>query len=840
MTGHAGCLRGVEHHGGRSSRFTPPPVTRRRGRPLRVACRTDPRCDLRASRRSERPSRAGGVGQRGPQGTERGRTQSLALGREGAARAAAGGDETRGRGSCFSHKCLEKSRPEQKQAGVSRMLDRRAVRRELCEPAVRWKLQERALARSSFAPKTTSPSSPRERRPEVSAGGTLRFRQRRPRDGAPPKMADNLPSEFDVVVIGTGLPESIIAAACARSGQRVLHVDSRNYYGGNWASFSFSGLLSWIKENQQKTDINDECEDWRKLILENEEVISLSKKDKTIQHVEDFCFGDQDSAEDVEEAGALPKLPVFGASGAEGVAPESEKECPPVESALPEVESAEPEKATGTEPASAMEGNDTEITSENESSQSAALGKSTLESGKTEAAPSEISAQEPKKITYSQIVREGRRFNIDLVSKLLYSRGLLIDLLIKSNVSRYAEFKNATRILAFREGKVEQVPCSRADVFNSRQLTMVEKRMLMKFLTFCLDYEQHPDEYQDYENSTFAQFLRTRKLTPSLQHFILHSIAMVSETDCSTLQGLQATKKFLQCLGRYGNTPFLFPLYGQGEIPQCFCRMCAVFGGIYCLRHSVQCLVVDKESGRCKAIVDHFGQRISANYFIVEDSYLSESVCTNVCYRQISRAVLITDESVLNTDSEQQVSILTVPPVDLGRPAVCVIELCSSTMTCMKDTYLVHLTCPSTKTAREDLEPVVQKLFNLNTEKETDNEELEKPRVLWAVYFNMRDSSGVDKNSYDGLPSNVYVCSGPDSALGNDCAVKQAETIFQEMFPTEEFCPPPPNPEDIIYDEDEIVPEESGFSNSAETKPESSTEEGSSGGSTAVKEDNEE
>lgn len=56
---------------------------------------------------------------------------------------------------------------------------------------------------------------------------------------------------------------------------------------------------------------------------------------------------------------------------------------------------------------------------------------------------------------------------------------------------------------------------------------------------------------------------------------------------------------------------------------------------------------------------------------------------------------------------------------------------------------------------------------------ETENEEPKKPRVLWAVYFNMRDSSGVEKKSYDGLPSNVYVCSGPDSALGNDCAVKQ-------------------------------------------------------------------
>ncbi|NXM76731.1 RAE2 geranylgeranyltransferase, partial [Serilophus lunatus] len=622
-------------------------------------------------------------------------------------------------------------------------------------------------------------------------------------------MADRLPSEFDVVVLGTGLPESILAAACARSGQRVLHVDSRNYYGGNWASFSFSGLLSWIKENQQKTDVSDECEDWKKLILENEEAIPLSRKDRTIQHVEDFCFGDQDSAEGVEEAGALPKPPVLGASGAEG--------CPGAGSSF-----QEPEQPTGTEAGGAPGGDGAGTASGSDSSPATAP-----EPGQAETAAPEPPGQEPKKVTYSQIVREGRRFNIDLVSKLLYSRGLLIDLLIKSNVSRYAEFKNATRVLAFREGKVQQVPCSRADVFNSRQLTMVEKRMLMKFLTFCLDYEEHPEEYQEHEGSTFAQFLQTRKLTPSLQHFILHSIAMVSETECRTLEGLQATRKFLQCLGRYGNTPFLFPLYGQGEIPQCFCRLCAVFGGIYCLRHPVRGLVRDGASGRCKAIVDHFGQRISAKYFIVEDSYLSESTCTNVCYRQISRAVLITDQSVLNTDSEQQVSILSVPPLELGKPAVCVIELCSSTMTCMKDTYLVHLTCPSTKTAREDLEPVVQKLFNLNAEKETENEELEKPRVLWAVYFNMRDSSGVERSSYDGLPSNVYVCSGPDSALGNDCAVKQAQTIFQEMFPTEEFCPPPPNPEDIIYDEEEVEPEESGVSNSAESKPESSAEESS-------------
>ncbi|NWY37565.1 RAE1 geranylgeranyltransferase, partial [Sylvia atricapilla] len=224
----------------------------------------------------------------------------------------------------------------------------------------------------------------------------------------------------------------------------------------------------------------------------------------------------QDSAEGVEEAGALPKLPVFGVPAAQGVSPESEESpaakgislgsegspaaeevSPGPEKENPAVESpGEEEQAPGSDPGRAAPGAGAETAPGSGAAPSTASGESAPEPAKTEPAPSESAAQEPKRITYSQIVREGRRFNIDLVSKLLYSRGLLIDLLIKSNVSRYAEFKNATRVLAFREGKVEQVPCSRADVFNSRQLTMVEKRMLMKFLTFCLDYEQHPEEYQ--------------------------------------------------------------------------------------------------------------------------------------------------------------------------------------------------------------------------------------------------------------------------------------------------------------------------------------------------------
>ncbi|XP_036860707.1 rab proteins geranylgeranyltransferase component A 1 isoform X2 [Manis javanica] len=628
----------------------------------------------------------------------------------------------------------------------------------------------------------------------------------------PVKMADNLPSEFDVIVIGTGLPESIFAAACSRSGQRVLHVDS-SYYGGNWASFSFSGLLSWLKEYQENSDIVKESPVWQEQILENEEAISLSRKDKTIQHVEVFCHASQDLHEDVEETGALQKnhASLTSANSTEA----ARSAGLPTEDESLSAESCEmpTEQTPSSHPESALEVSEVKKTGEKENhcdDETCAQSISEEETNENVPTAEDISEQPQKsRITYSQIIKEGRRFNIDLVSKLLYSRGLLIDLLIKSNVSRYAEFKNITRILAFREGRVEQVPCSRADVFNSKQLTMVEKRMLMKFLTFCLEYEEHPDEYKAYKDITFSEYLKTQKLTSNLQYFVLHSIAMTSEIASSTIDGLKATKNFLHCLGQYGNTPFLFPLYGQGELPQCFCRMCAVFGGIYCLRHSVQCLVVDKESGKCKAIIDQFGQRIIAKHFLVEDSYFSENTCSNVQYRQISRAVLITDRSVLKADSDQQISILTVPAEEPGTLAVRVIELCSSTMTCMKGTYLVHLTCTSSKTAREDLEPVVQKLFAPYTETEIEIEEVEKPRLLWALYFNMRDSSDVSRNAYNDLPSNVYVCSGPDCGLGNDNAVKQAETLFQKICPNEDFCPPPPNPEDIILDGDSLQPEAS-------------------------------
>ena len=69
----------------------------------------------------------------------------------------------------------------------------------------------------------------------------------------------------------------------------------------------------------------------------------------------------------------------------------------------------------------------------------------------------------------------------------------------------------------------------------------------MKYLKFCMDYQNHPEIYENYVNRTYHDFLKHEKLTDNLIHFVMHSIAMV-EADINTLEGLEATQKFLSSL----------------------------------------------------------------------------------------------------------------------------------------------------------------------------------------------------------------------------------------------------------------------------------------------------
>lgn len=124
-------------------------------------------------------------------------------------------------------------------------------------------------------------------------------------------------------------------------------------------------------------------------------------------------------------------------------------------------------------------------------------------------------------------------------------------------------------MLTWLNGQLEIVPCSRSDVFSNTKVTVVEKRMLMKLLSECMDNDEQ--QFAEYENKKFLNYLKDKKLTANLIHYVLYAISM-STDDTSCLTAIKNTKRFLNSLGRFGKTPFLYSMYGSGELPQAFCR----------------------------------------------------------------------------------------------------------------------------------------------------------------------------------------------------------------------------------------------------------------------------
>lgn len=261
-----------------------------------------------------------------------------------------------------------------------------------------------------------------------------------------------------------------------------------------------------------------------------------------------------------------------------------------------------------------------------------------------------------------------------------YCNGKLVDLLISSNICRYTEFRAVDKVLTILNGTIDIVPGSRSDIFTKKNVSIIEKRLLMKFMAQCMEFDKIDEEAENDKkeflefpkDGKFVDLMKQQKLTDNLIHYILHAMCM-GNNETTFEEGIAVIRTYITSIGRYGNTPFLFPMYGCGEIPQCFCRLCAVFGGIYCLGRPISDINVI-ESNNEEVVSMKFGdQNITAKK-------LAHGLdCTDSNQVFISRAVLITTNAIggaeVNSESDGGGAILLYHPIE-GRPdGVTVIQL---------------------------------------------------------------------------------------------------------------------------------------------------------------------
>lgn len=54
------------------------------------------------------------------------------------------------------------------------------------------------------------------------------------------------------------------------------------------------------------------------------------------------------------------------------------------------------------------------------------------------------------------------------------------------------------------------------------------------------------------------------------------------------LEAIKSIQLYVRSLERYGKSPYIYPMYGLGGLPEGFSRLCAIHGGTFMLQCPVE------------------------------------------------------------------------------------------------------------------------------------------------------------------------------------------------------------------------------------------------------------
>ena len=408
--------------------------------------------------------------------------------------------------------------------------------------------------------------------------------------------------------------------------------------------------------------------------------------------------------------------------------------------------------------------------------------------------------------TNLNMLADYRKFNLELNSKLLYSSGEMLDVLLNSGVYRYLEFVSLESIFFVSNGPLAEIPFSKGEVFQSKDLSMVEKRTIMKFLQFAGDFGRHqagkdnrtlnehdltlerqlhrPQNKKDFESygydinsylhRPFTEFLQHCKMTPLLKNIIMYSLSLQIHENALTEETLKDLYLHIDSLGRYGSTAFLYPHYGLSELNQAFARMSAVWGCTQMLRTSIQNMKIHPELVEMRLTnSEHVSCRhlvaSSSKWRHVEKPSAFVVTRTTICSRPLL-PVKISGSS-----------LLVLPPGSPGignEQSVFLVQHGPSSNTVPAATYVVRI---SVQFEGEDplngaklLNQVFAFISRISGECGS---------VVLASVTTAAPIWGAPTN----FPDRVYLCSHHDDVLHYETAVAEARAIFLCICPEKVF-----------------------------------------------------
>nr|CAH7766066.1 unnamed protein product [Callosobruchus chinensis] len=273
----------------------------------------------------------------------------------------------------------------------------------------------------------------------------------------------------------------------------------------------------------------------------------------------------------------------------------------------------------------------------------------------------------------------GRDWNVDLIPKFLMANGSLVKLLIHTGVTRYLEFKSVEGSYVYKGGKISKVPVDQKEALASDLMGMFEKRRFRNFLIYVQDFtSDDPKTWKDFDpNTQNMQALYDKfGLDKNTQDFTGHALALHrddSYLNRNAIETINRIKLYSDSLARYGKSPYLYPMYGLGELPQGFARLSAIYGGTYMLDKPIDEIVLG-EGGKVVGV--RSGNEVAkCKQVYCDPTYVSDRIKKT---GQVVRCICLMDHPIPNTKDALSTQII-IPQKQVGRNSDIYVSLVSHT-----------------------------------------------------------------------------------------------------------------------------------------------------------------
>ncbi|XP_061817454.1 rab GDP dissociation inhibitor beta [Nerophis lumbriciformis] len=314
-----------------------------------------------------------------------------------------------------------------------------------------------------------------------------------------------------------------------------------------------------------------------------------------------------------------------------------------------------------------------------------------------------------------------RDWNVDLVPKFLLANGQLVRMLLITQVTRYLDFKVIEGSYVYKAGKIYKVPSTETEALASSLMGLFEKRRFKNFLVFVSNFdENNPKTMEGFDSQTkMREVFKKFNLSSDVVDFIGHSLALYRTDDyldMSCINTIQRIKLYSESLARYGKSPYLYPLYGLGELPQGFARLSAIYGGTYMLNKPIEEIVM--ENGKVVGVKSQ-GETARCKQLICDPSYFMDRV-TNA--GKVIRAICILNHPISNTSDVNSCQII-IPQNQVNRKHdiyVCMISFAHNVAAEGKYIAIASTTVETNdpekeiKPALDLLEPIEQKFISVS------------------------------------------------------------------------------------------------------------------------------